>query len=151
MTKLHNIIARQEHEQYAMNEGVEAHTKLRRVFIDKEITNGDSVYIDKIQTRDDLRPFFVKNSRTEVPIAGTVNGHFISRRIDRLVVDDMNQTILVLDYKTDINRDAFRDRYYAQIREYNELLKAIYPTYKIMGYILWTHDFSLENVPMKQV
>lgn len=151
MTKLHNIIETQEREQYAMNEGVEAHAKLRRVFIDKEIVNGDSVYVDKIQARNDLRPFFVANSRTEVPIAGTINGHFISRRIDRLVIDDANQTILVLDYKTDVNRDTFRDKYYAQIREYGELLKAIYPMYQIMGYILWLHDFSLENVPMKQV
>ena len=149
MTRLHDILTAQENARYAMKEGTDVHAKLRRVVIDGELQRGDSVYVEQIQSRDDLRPFFKANSRTEVPIAGTIDGRFVSRRIDRLVVDDIAQTVLVMDYKTDVNRDVFVDAYYAQVREYGVLLRAIYPTYQIKGFILWVHDFSLENVPMK--
>lgn len=148
MTKLHSILAKQEDEKYAMNEGTNVHAKLRRVFVDGDKVSGDSDYVQCIQARDDLLPLFGAGSRTEVPIAGTIDGRFVSRRIDRLVIDDAAQTILVLDYKTDVSREKFRDAYYAQIREYGALLRAIYPTYQIKGFILWVHDFSLENVSM---
>lgn len=148
MTRLHNILTEQEHEKHAMDEGTEVHAKLRRVFVDGNTARGDAAYVAQIQMRDDLLPLFGTNSRTEVPIAGTVNGRFVSRRIDRLVIDDAAQTILVLDYKTDVNQERFRDVYYAQVREYGALLRAIYPTYQIKGFILWVHDFSLENVAM---
>ena len=84
--------------------------------------------------------------KTEVPIAGTINGRFISRRIDRLFTDDENKRVYVLDYKTDTDRAAFHDKYVEQINEYKTLLRDIYPNYEIRGYILWLHDFSVEEI-----
>ena len=83
---------------------------------------------------------------TEVPVAGYINGRFVSRRIDRLVINDDKKEVSILDYKTDVDKSTFHDKYVAQIKEYVTLLYGIYPEYKIHAYLLWLNDFSLEEV-----
>ena len=90
--------------------------------------------------------FFAENTRTEVPIAGIINGNFISRRIDRLSVDDENKIVRILDYKTDIEKESRREKYIVQLNEYEKLMRQIYPEYKIEKYILWLHDWTLEKL-----
>ncbi len=148
MTTLHNVLSAYDGTQHATARGAQMHARLQRVVIDGTNHTGDAELVQMIQSKPELLPFFGTNSRPEVPIAGTINNRFVSRRIDRLVVDDACKTIKVLDYKTDIDRDVFRDKYVIQLREYALLLHALYPDYKIGAYILWTHDFSLENVPV---
>ena len=88
----------------------------------------------------------VSNAKTEVPIAGKLNGVFISRRIDRLVIDNNGKTIRFLDYKSDTDKNVLRDKYVRQLKEYAELLRSAYPDYKIAGFILWLHDWQLDEV-----
>ena len=148
MTQLHNIISQQERTKHATNAGAKAHLQLGRIKIPTHTNGVATEIIQKINTNPTLSELFSVTSKTEVPIAGTLNGHFISRRIDRLLIDHATKTIKILDYKTDIDPTIRKKAYVAQINEYAQLLHTIYPTYKISGYILWTHNFLLENIPI---
>lgn len=148
MTILNDILSAHDRTHFATMRGTQMHLRLQHVIIDGDTMYGDAELVSLICQKTSLLPFFTKKSRTEVPIAGTINNRFISRRIDRLVINDTTKTIRLLDYKTDADRAIFRDKYIIQLREYAHLLRAIYPGYKISAHILWTHDFSLENVPV---
>lgn len=144
--QLHEFIKKQDAEKYATQNGRAIHAKLQFVRIGSD-TVGDADLIENIMAGGaELQSFFDDNAQTEVPIAGIIDGRFISRRIDRLAVDDTMKTVRVLDYKTDAAPEKFRSKYIAQIREYTALLKQIYPDYKIIGYILWLHDWRLEKL-----
>ena len=144
--KLNDFIKQKESEKFATDKGLNMHAMLQSVRFGVS-TTGDPDLIKKIENcGEELKCFFMENSKAEVPIAGYVNGVFISRRIDRLVVDDTTKTIKILDYKTDVDTEKFRSKYIAQLKEYKELLKQIYPDYKISCHILWLHDWTLENI-----
>ena len=151
MTTLNDILSAHDRTNFATSRGTQTHARLQNIVIDGANTHGDFELIQQIKSRPELLPFFTLTAGTEVPIAGTINNRFISRRIDRLVIDDTNKTIQILDYKTDTDRTAFHDKYVIQLREYARLLHAIYPDYNITAHILWIHDFSLENVPVKSL
>lgn len=148
MTTLNDILSAHDRTNFATSRGAQTHARLQNIVIDGANTRGDSELIQLIQSNPELVPFFVAAAMTEVPIAGTINNRFISRRIDRLLIDQENRTIAILDYKTDVDRTAFHDKYVIQLREYATLLRAIYSDYTITAHILWTHDFLLENVPV---
>lgn len=139
------------HAHLATNAGTSMHHKLQQITITPESCSGAPELITRIKNNPLLSQIFSPDSQTEIPIAGTINGHFISRRIDRLLINNTNNTIIILDYKTDTNRNTNHQKYTHQINEYIQLLHAIYPNHKITGYILWTHDFSLEKLPPKQL
>lgn len=126
--------------------GTDMHNRLGRVVIDVDKMCGDPDLIEKIQAVPKLAGLFSVGSMVEVPIAGNIGNRFVSRRIDRLLIDDKTKTVYVLDYKTDTNQDSFRERYVAQLHEYAALLRQIYPKYKIQCMILWTHNWVLESV-----
>lgn len=149
MTILHDILSARDSKTRATDTGSRVHARLRHVVLDGATSHGDADLIKRIGQNPDVAKFFCKNSKTEVPIAGTINGRFISRRIDRMLIDDKSKSIYILDYKTDLNPQIFRPSYTMQIREYIQLMRAIYPNYEITGYILWTHDFLLEKITEK--
>lgn len=146
MKTLHNLLSEQEKTQYAIEAGTKTHKKLQRVLISDAKTVGDIDLINKIKQHPNLVSFFCENSKTEVPVAGTVNGRFISRRIDRMCVNHDTKIVDIIDYKTDVCCDTYHDKYVSQVHEYIKLVQQIYPEYKIKGYILWTHNFFLETV-----
>lgn len=146
MKILHDILNQCERTRFATDAGTQMHKRLQRVTIDGDKTSGDPDVVARISAKSELLPFFCVSAKTEVPIAGMIKGRFVSRRIDRLLVNTLDKTISVLDYKTDINKTINRDKYIAQVHEYVALLHAVYPDYAIKGYILWTNDFSLEKI-----
>ena len=134
-------------KQYATESGIKMHMLLQNVVIDAIGGNrGDDELVSVISNKPELKPFFTPNAQTEVPIAGVIRGVFVSRRIDRLVINNETKTIIFMDYKTDLNQTEFRDKYIKQLSEYAELLRSAYPKYKINGFLLWTHDWRLERV-----
>lgn len=144
--KVVGFVKKMESEQFATTAGLVMHAKLQFVCLgDSPI--GDKTLIQKIESSDnELKSFFTKNAKTEVPVAGVIGERFISRRIDRLIVDDNTKTVRVLDYKTDTDTEKFRQKYIAQLNEYSMLLRQIYPGYKILCYILWLHEWRLEKL-----
>ena len=145
-TKLRDIISQMKHTKIATDTGKKMHTKMQGIIISDTAPHGDAEICEKISQHPELTRFFAQESKTEAPIAGYINGQFISRRIDRLIIDDANKTIDILDYKTDTNKNEFIDKYTTQINEYATLLRDIYPQHTIHGYILWLHDFELTKI-----
>ena len=143
---LHDFLTGAKNKEFATKNGIQMHADLQHVIVDNAGNFGDIELIKIIQNRLDLKPFFVKDAKTEVPIAGVVNGCFISRRIDRLLINETTKTIDFIDYKTDTDKTLFVEKYKKQLNEYHELLKSAYPNYEINGYILWTHDWVLEQI-----
>ena len=133
-------------QKYATDAGNVMHEKLRLIRVLSDCDKVDREFKKHIELCDGLSAFFTENARTEVPIAGIINGHFVSRRIDRLMVDDKNKTVRILDYKTDVDKTIRRDKYTIQLNEYEKLMHQIYPKYKIEKYILWLHDWVLEKI-----
>lgn len=144
---IRKIITELERLEFATDAGRATHAKLRRIKIDNGAqTTGDTELGYEIMRRPDVLEFFGSDARTEIPVAGFIRGKFISRRIDRMVMDNTSHTIRIMDYKTDIDKTVLRDKYVAQIGEYKELIQQIYPGYNIHGFILWTHDWTLEEI-----
>lgn len=143
---LRELLKQHDAASHAIDVGTHMHEKMRHVFIRGDDSRGDADIIQKITAHKELLQFFDTNSQTEVPVAGFVRGKFISRRIDRMVINHDAKTILILDYKTDTSPDEHRDAYHAQVAEYVDLLRMIYPKYTVHGFILWLHNFELESV-----
>lgn len=151
MTTLNKLLNTQLQNQYATTTGINMHKVLQSINIPTKNTEKYPDIANKIKSDPTLIQMFGPDYQTEVPIAGTINNKFISRRIDRLCINHNTQEITILDYKTDTNKQTFYTKHIKQINEYAELLHKLYPDYKIRGYILWTHDFSLENIPIKSI
>jgi len=144
--KLTDFLTNAKNKDFAVQSGTQMHARLQHTIVDGEHTTGDTDTIKIIQSRPDLLPFFTANAQTEVPIAGNIHGHFISRRIDRLIINHKTKTIDFIDYKTDANKNTFVDKYKFQLNEYAQLLRSACPGYKINGYILWLHDWTLDKI-----
>ena len=144
---LNDFLSDIERKKYATQQGLNMHTLLQNVIIDDTDNNCDNANIvSVIKQKPDLKQYFVPDAKTEVPIAGIINGVFVSRRIDRLLIDNQTKTIAFLDYKTDTDKTTFCEKYKKQLHEYAQLLRSMYPEYKISGFVLWTHDWELEKM-----
>ena len=133
-------------QNYAQSVGTTTHALLQNIVIDGDVIRGDENTIKIIKPKPDLQRFFSINAKTEVPIAGIIRDQFISRRIDRMLINPDNKTIDFIDYKTDTDKTKFIKKYRAQLTEYAELLHSAYPDYKINGFILWLHDWNLDKI-----
>ncbi|MBO7642776.1 MAG: hypothetical protein J6S74_01435 [Alphaproteobacteria bacterium] len=143
---LHEFLSEYDDSQFATKHGTEMHDKMRAIHMENGELRGDDEIVKNIKNHPELLKFFGENSRTEVPVATEINGRFISRRIDRLIVDDEKRSVYIIDYKTDIDKSAFQQKYMAQVQEYVSIIKKIYPKYKVFGFILWLHDWTVESV-----
>jgi len=144
---LNDFLADIERKKYATQQGTNIHFLLQQVVVDDVVGDrGDADMVAVIKQKSDLCPYFIASAKTEVPVAGIINGTFVSRRIDRLLIDEKNKTVVFLDYKTDVDKSVFRDVYKKQLNEYAQLLHSAYPKHKITGFILWTQDWTLERM-----
>jgi len=146
MSELHDLVKKHIAEKNATDYGTEMHKKLQYVFFDSVAPRGDKQLCEQISKNPELCKYMSLDSQTEVPIAGWINDEFVSRRIDRLYVNDKEKKVVVVDYKTDTDRQTLRDKYKKQLGEYKKLLEQVYPEYNISCKILWISDFSLENI-----
>ena len=145
-TKLNTIIRDIESKEFASVRGTNVHLCLSKIAFCNGGFIGDPDIISKIKNNAELCEIMGPLSRAEVPLAGYVRGTFLSRRIDRLYVNKNTKTVIVLDYKTDKDKNLYHEKYRVQLNEYRELLKQIYPEFNIVCKILWLNDFTLENV-----
>ena len=143
---LKNFLNGAKNKDFATKQGTQMHAILQHVIVDDSGKCGNEDIVKIIKNKPELKRFFTRDAKTEVPIAGKINGYFLSRRIDRLLINHDTKTIDFIDYKTDINKNEFIEKYKKQLNEYAELLHSAYPDYKINGYILWTHDWELNKI-----
>lgn len=143
---LKQFLSEQNNKKFATEQGAKQHAKMQRVTIDPDAEKGDPELIARIKSKPELIPLFSSASRAEAPIAGYINGKFISRRIDRMMVNNDEKSVIFLDYKTDIDKKLFREKYIVQMNEYATLLRSIYPGYSVHGFILWLQDFTIDQI-----
>jgi len=143
---LNKFLSSQFNKKYATANGTSIHLLLKNTIIDKDFESGDKKIICQIKNHTNLIKYFSRTAKTEVPIAGLVHGTFVSRRIDRMLIDDTNKTIEFIDYKTDTNKSIFIEKYIKQLNEYAQILYSAYSNYKINGYILWIQDWQLQPI-----
>ena len=143
---LKNFLTGAKNKEFATKSGTQMHAVLRHVIVDDSGDCGNEDIVKIIKNKPELKRFFMRDAKTEVPIAGKVNGYFISRRLDRLLINRDAKTIDFIDYKTDIDKTLFIEKYKKQLNEYADLLHFAHPNYKINGYILWTHDWELNKI-----
>lgn len=140
--KIQDLIFQETSAKYATRTGRIIHAKMQAICF----PHGDQNLIKQISTNPELMEIMGPLSKPEVPIAGFVNGKFISRRIDRLYINNDTKKIIILDYKTNTDKNLFKQKYIEQLKEYRELLKQIYKNYSVYTKILWLNDFTLENI-----
>ena len=116
--KLSDFLAQQESKKYSTQTGTSMHTIMQNIVVDDVVGDrGDAEIIKKIRSLPEIKKYFCATAQTEVPIAGILKGYFASRRIDRLLLNHDTKTIDFIDYKTDINKDVFIDKYKLQLKE----------------------------------
>ena len=145
-TQMHKIINDIASQKHATDAGTHMHDLLRQIKIDGAVQSGDADIVSRLLRLSELLPLFSSAAKTEVPVAGIVRGKFVSRRFDRMLIDGAGRCVYILDYKTDTDKNVYHDKYIAQLREYTELARQIYPGYKISAQILWTHDWTVESI-----
>ena len=95
---LQNFLIGAKNKEFATKTGTQMHAVLQHVIVDDSVGNrGTPEIIKEILNRPNLKPFFTKDAKTEVPIAGFINGHFISRRIDRLIIKQETKVLNMLN------------------------------------------------------
>ena len=63
-----------------------------------------------------------------------------------MYVLENEKTVFILDYKTDVDKNLFYDKYIHQINEYKTLITDAFKGYKVKAFILWLNDFDLQQV-----
>ena len=87
---LTKFLSDSENKKYAIQNGTKIHALLKNVIIDDACgDSGDEDIINKIKEFPGLVKYFCANAKTETPIAGFINNVFLSRRIDRMLIDQI--------------------------------------------------------------
>ena len=96
-----------------------------------------------------LKPVFAPVGRSEVTIAGTVDGVLLAGQIDRLVVGD--DEVLVIDYKSDRKVPAIAAEspagYLVQLAAYRVLIRQIHGDKPVRAALLWTSGPVFMEIP----
>ena len=89
---------------------------------------------------------FSNNSLSETEIIVKEGNNSKILRVDKVVFDNDENKIWIIDYKTDKLTDIVPDTYKKQLFEYKKALTKIYPDKKIHTAILWINDLKFTEV-----
>ncbi len=95
-------------------------------------------------TSKTMRQFFCIDSAEVFTEKEVVDSYGNTSRIDRLVLTTSD--VWVIDYKP---TDEFREEYFKQLRYYMNIVKEIYPTRKVTGFLLYYENFMVEEVKIE--
>jgi ATP-dependent helicase/nuclease subunit A len=122
----------------------ERHTAVASRYLEREQVPPDMALemIESVTRVFDAYPdLFGPHSQGEVPIVGAVGNFVLSGQIDRLVRGEDH--ILCIDFKTHTHvpegLDNIPQTYMRQMALYQHALSQIYPEFRILCGILWTH------------
>ncbi|HDI45724.1 MAG TPA: hypothetical protein ENF60_00115, partial [Candidatus Omnitrophica bacterium] len=96
--------------------------------------------IDRIVDDNAFRRFFYLDGGRVYQEKEIVDSQGLTKRIDRLIIKD--NEVWVVEYKTGIPLPEYRD----QVKEYMDIIKGIYPGYKVRGYILYLDTKIVEEI-----
>ncbi len=87
---------------------------------------------------------FAKDTLSEFPVIGELNGQKISIRIDKLVVE--SDRVRIIDFKTHNVGFTNIESYRKQLYFYRDVVKKIWSDKEVLSYILWVDDEIIEQV-----
>ncbi len=102
-----------------------------------------SLYLDQARQlvgTKELKQFFYVDDGDILTEQEVINPQGHAKRIDRLIVK--KEEVWIIDYKQ--SRD-FKNQE-AQIQEYMELMRDVYPDSKMRGFLIFTEDGSIEEI-----
>ena len=108
-----------------------------------------AVEVAAVLDHPELAPLFGPHGRAEVPLSGVVGGLVVGGLVDRLAV--LPDRVLVADYKTNRvppSREAdVPVLYLRQLAAYRAVLRAIYPTRRVVCAVVWTVGPAVMELP----
>jgi ATP-dependent helicase/nuclease subunit A len=115
-----------------------------------EVRRGMVDHLEALLAHPGLARFIGCDSRSEVPVAGTVQlpggrSRPVRGRIDRLVIAD--DRVEYLDFKLGHGRGAMPQAIIEQMALYRAVLRAAFPARNIVAHVLWINAARLETVP----
>ena len=100
--------------------------------------------VNAVMAMPALAPVFGVSAMAEVSVAGAVGGTGVAGQIDRLVVDEAQ--VVIADFKTGTRPSVTPADYHRQMALYAALLEQIYPDRRIVTWLVWTEDCSVEEI-----
>ena len=97
--------------------------------------------VRNLVTSADFERFFVVKEGNVSQEVEVVNGKGHTKRIDRLMVN--KKDVSIVDYKSSRDSDG---KYAEQVEEYKEIMKDIYPGKEIKGYLIYLDEMVCEEV-----
>jgi hypothetical protein len=113
--------------------------KIKYPFFDDFAALGEMVI--KLIDDKEMQPFFYTGADKLYLEKEIVDRRGDTKRIDRLIVRE--KEVWIVDYKS--TREA-SEKYAAQIKEYIDIVKVIYPQKKIKGFLLYLDETKFEEI-----
>jgi ATP-dependent exoDNAse (exonuclease V) beta subunit len=113
--------------------------KIKYPFFD-DFTATEEIIIRLIEDKE-MQPFFSVGTDKLYLEKEIVDVRGDTKRVDRLIVKE--KEVWVVDYKS--SREA-SEKYIAQIREYIDIVKKLYPRKKVKGFLLYLNETKFEEV-----
>ncbi len=118
--------------------------KANTEFPDTKNFSGEKSMVNALLKDDVLKRFFYLDKNDSVFTEKELvdkKGH--TKRIDRLIIKADENEVWVIDYKL---KGALLKEYKDQIIEYIDLVKQIYPEFKIKGFIIFIQELQVEEI-----
>jgi len=96
--------------------------------------------IDRIVDDNAFRKFFYLDGGRVYQEKEIVDSQGLTKRVDRLIIKD--NEVWVVEYKTGIPVPEYRE----QVKGYIDIIRRIYPGYKVRGYILYLDTKIVEEI-----
>ena len=117
---------------------------LSKVLVSYPFIKDISFYKKKLESllsAKELREIFFNSGASVFCEKEVVNNFGDLKRIDRLIVSQ--KKVLIIDYKLS---SGLKDKYKAQLKEYAEVIKDIYPNREIKGILLYLNNHEYEEI-----
>jgi ATP-dependent helicase/nuclease subunit A len=134
---------------------IKAKNNDRKIILEKYLKNKfllNQGQQDKVLTEvfnvlenEDFAQILKADFKTEVPIIGEIDGKIISGKID-LLINEKDQ-LTIIDYKSNLGNADRRElmmKYKIQLDLYKTILEKIYPRKKIRCGVMWTDEGGIE-------
>ena len=98
----------------------------------------------------DFKFIFELKGYNEFPVCGIYENSFISAQIDRIVIDEQKNEVIIIDYKS--NKEPpeslkkIPKKYIEQMKAYKFLVKRIFPDKEVKSALLWTKNLQLDYI-----
>lgn len=126
------------------------HNYLESYPISEEMKSQIKTSIEKVFSNKDFCELIQKETKTEVPFLGYWQNQKQKCVIDLMVVDSAGKTVHIIDYKTGVFLENYRQNppsdYVRQLSLYKQFVQDSYPTYTVLTSLFWIESGCLQSL-----